>query len=120
MFRDLGPRVDFRDWTVAELIAVLELAGARIGTAPEEITDRSWLPAAAAVRRDARRVAVLAVSAASIQVAYRDSTLRLDEPPALYDEDPWRFAELPFDASWQITLHKLHADAPAAATFTTR
>jgi hypothetical protein len=117
LFNDLPARIDFDAWTIAELLAVLDLVDARAETAPEEI-DRSWLPAAVVVRRDARGIAVCAVSAAFGDVAYEAVPVRLAVLPVSYPEQPWSTASLPFDASWQIEVRAADEPAPAIATVT--
>ncbi len=117
LFRDTSALVDFSDWSVAELIAVLGLTKARIEPAPDEI-DRSWLPAAITVRRDADGVAVYAESVVSQQYAFGDAMITLDTSPARLGDRPWQTAALPFDASWQITLHTDDENTPPNVTVT--
>jgi hypothetical protein len=103
-------RIDLSDWSAAELLALFDLVGARIESAPDDI-DRSLLPAAVAVRRDGTELAVYIESATSQYRAFSEPLKATNTQPAAWGDSPWRTAALPFDASWQIALHT-HDDAP--------
>jgi len=117
LFSDIGRQIDFSDWSVAELIAVLNLAGAQAIPAPDEV-DRSWLPATVVIRRDARRVWVMAESTVARSGAYDQADNSLMTTPERWPANAWQTAALPFDGSWQITLHTDDESGSPIATVT--
>lgn len=98
-------RIDsqFHDWSVAELLALFGLTGARIEPAPPDV-QRGWLPAVVSVRRDARGISVDVESGVAHERSFSTAPASLGTRPRGWQENAWQTASLPFDASSQVSL----------------